>query len=140
MDNLEKVKRHLAKPIPIILKNESGEEDSFNFKPLNVEQQAILMELSKRMQSRDKVKVDGMEVPDVKKEDMTEMFNLVLDIVRGSISGLDEETLVNFVNSNFNQLSDKLMDLVPTTTNKSALDKIKKKQEEFRNAREQTVK
>ena len=135
MDNLEKVKRHLAKPIPIILKNVSGEEDTFDFKPLNVEQQAILMELSKRMKDRDKVTVEGVEVPDIKKEDMNEMFNLILDIVRSSINGLDEETLVDFTNSNFNQLSDKLVDLVPSTTNKSALDKIKKIQEEHRNAR-----
>ena len=135
MDNLEKVKRHLAKPIPIVLKSESGEEDTFDFKPLNVEQQAILMELSKRMQGREKIKVEDVEVPDVKKEDMKDMFDLILDITRGSIHGLDEDTLVDFVNNNFDQLSDKIADLVPQRQDKSALDKIKKKQEEMRNAR-----
>ena len=135
MDNVEKVKRHLAKPIPIVLKSESGEEDSFDFKPLNVEQQAILMELSKRMQGREKVKVEGVEVPDVKKEDMKDMFDLILDITRNSITGLDEETLIDFVNNNFDVLSEKIADLVPKRQEQSALEKIKKKQEEMRNAR-----
>ena len=135
MDNLEKVKRHLAKPIPIVLKNSEGQEDTFLFKPLNVEHQAILMELSKRMQSREKVKVDGIEIPSVSKEDMNEMFVLICDITRNSIEGLDEETLKDFVNSNFDVLSEKLSDLIPKSQNTSALEKIKKKQEEMKNAR-----
>ena len=135
MDNLEKVKRHLAKPIPIVLKNPEGEEDTFNFKPLNVEQQAILMEVSRRMQSREKVMVEGVEIPSVNKEDMTEMRDLLIDITRNSIEGLDEETLISFVNDNFDQLSEKLTDLIPKHTSKTALEKIKQKQEELKNAR-----
>ncbi len=134
MDNVEKIKRHLAKPIQITLKNETGQEDIFDFKPLNVEQQAILMEISKRINDRKKIKIDGVEVPDVNKEDMTSMYELILDIARGSLGEIDEQTLVNFVNNNFNQLSDKLEILVPKSGS-SALEKIKKKQEELRNAR-----
>ena len=137
MDNLEKVKRHLAKPIPIVLKNSEGEEDTFNFKPLNVEQQAILMEISKRMESRPKIEVQGKQVPDIKKEDMKEMVELLKDIVKGSLEGIDETTLEDFVNTNFEQLSEKSIDLIPKSQNQSALDKIKKIQEE-RNARPNT--
>jgi len=136
MDNLEKVKRHLAKPIPIILKNPEGNEDTFLFRPLNVEQQAILMEIGKRMESREKVEVEGKKVPDIKKEDMTEMVELIKDIVKSSIEGLDELTLNDFVNTNFEQLSEKMLDLIPKNRNQSALEKIKKKQKELKNARQ----
>ena len=92
MDNVEKVKRHLAKTILIVLKNADGEEDTFDFKPLNVEQQAMLMEISKRMRGKEKIKIDGVEVPNVDKQDMKDMFDLILDITKGYITGLDEET------------------------------------------------
>lgn len=132
MDNLEKIKRHLARPVPIKLKNPDGEEDIFEFRPLDIEQQAILMEISKRMQSREKIVVNDVEIPSVNKEDMKEMLDLICDIVRNSISGLDEKTLSDFVNTNFDQLYDKIGDLTPQVNNKSALDKIKKIQEENR--------
>jgi len=135
MDNLEKVKRYLAKPIPITLENEEGEENTFFFRPLNVEQQAILMEVSRRMESREKIEVGDKKIPDIKKEDMNEMVELLKDIVKTSIPELDEATLVDFVNTNFEQLSEKILDLIPKSQNKDALEKIKKKQEEFRNAK-----
>jgi len=135
MDNVEKIKRHLAKPVSIVLKSASGEEDTFDFKPLNVEQQAILMELSKRIKSREKIKIKGVEVPDVNKEDMTGMFDLILDIARGSLGEIEESTLRDFVNTNFDQLSDKLEALIPVKSESDALAKIKKKQEELKNAR-----
>lgn len=132
MDNLEKIKRHLAKPVPITIKNGSGEEDTFYFKPLNVEQQAILMELSKRMQNRENVIIDGKELPDIAKEDMTELLELLLDVVKASLPELDEITMCDFVNTNFEQLSDALMELVPKDSNREALAKIKKRQEMLR--------
>lgn len=135
MDNLEKIKRHLAKPIPIILKNLDGEEDTFFFKPLNIEQQSILMEVSRRIESRDKIKVGDKEVPDLKKEDMKEMVDLLVDIVKCSIEGLDETTINDFVNTNFEQLSEKMLDLIPVNPSKNAIELIKKKQEEIKNAR-----
>lgn len=140
MDNVEKVKRHLAKPIQIVLKNAEGDEDTFDFKPLNVEQQALLIEVSKRMQGRPKVKIAGVEVPDVTKDDMKEMFDLILNITKGSITGLDEETLNDFVNTNFDQLSDKLVDLLPKKSDTKAIDKLKKLKEDMKNARKPEVK
>jgi hypothetical protein len=134
MDNVERMKRHLAKSIPIVLKNENGEEDTFMFKPLNVEQQAILMELSKRMSGREKIKIKGIEVPDLNKEDMNDMFDLMLDITKFSLGEIEESILLDFVNNNFEELSDRLIDLVPKRSDSDALAKIKKRQEEIRNA------
>lgn len=129
MDELEKVKRHLGKPIPLSLKNIDGEEDVFYFKPLNIEQQAILMELSNRIKDRPKIKVEGKEVPKLKKEDMNELFELILDICEGSMKGIDKETIVNFANNNFDQISNKLEKLIPNL-DESKMELIKKKLEE----------
>lgn len=130
MNSLEKVKRHLSRPIPITLKDPDGQEDTFMFRPLNIEQQAILMELSKQIEKRDKVIVEGEEVLDVHKEDMEEMFDLVLDITKNSMRDIDGDILKDFVNNNFNELSGKISDLIPKNINHSALNKIKKVQEE----------
>lgn len=134
MNDLEKVKRHLGKPISITIKNSSGEEDTFNFKPLNIEQQAILMELSKNIQNRPKIKIEGKEVPDISKEDMKGMFDLILDICRNSLSDLNEETLVDFVNTNFEQISSQL-DLLIGPMDKKPVDLIKKRQEALKDAK-----
>ena len=134
MDNLEKIKRHLAKPIPLTFKNVNGEEDTFDFKPLNIEQQAIFMELSRKVQSRPKITIEGVEVPETTKEDMNDMFNLMVDIVISSLN-VENEIGKAFVNNNFNELFEKVLDLLPKNPNQSALDKIKKKQEELKLAR-----
>jgi len=137
MSNLEKIKKHLSKPIPITIKNIDGVEDVFYFKPLNVEQQAILMELGKIIQSREIIEVDGKKLPDVKKEDMIDMFNLILDIVKGSIEDIDEKTAEEFVNSNFEQLSESIFELMPENKSNEQIKLIKKRKEEIKNV-EQT--
>ena len=128
MNNLEKIKRQLSKPIPVKIVNSAGEEDEFMFKPLNIEQQAIMMEVGKRIQSRKMVDVEGTSVPDVSKEDMIDMGNLVEDIVRTSMPEIDEETIKDFTSTNFNQLSNVLIDLMPKENENVSL--IKKKLEE----------
>jgi uncharacterized protein YcbK (DUF882 family) len=135
MDNLEKIKRHLGKDIPITLINSEGQEDEFLFKPLNIEQQVILMEISKRIDKRDKIKFEDKDIVDVKQEDIKELTALIKDIVKTSMPGIDEETLDNFVMSNFDQLSEKMVDLIPKNQNSDALNKIKKKQQELRNVK-----
>ena len=104
MNNLEKVKRHLAKEIPCTIKND-GVEDVFCFKPLNIEQQAILMELGKVFNKRGKIKVQGKEVLDLTKEDIKEVSELLLDVVMNSMSDLEESVAKDFVSNNFDQLS-----------------------------------
>lgn len=132
MNDLEKMKRHLGRPIPIPLKNEDGVSDIFYFKPLNIEQQAILMELSKKMDSRDKLEFKGKQVPDVTKEDMEGMFELVLDVCRSSFEGADENTLNDFANNNFEQISKNLDKLVSNIC-KGDIDLIKKAREARKN-------
>ena len=142
MGDLEKIKRQLSKPIPIAIKNEEGVEDIFYFKPLNVEQQAILMELSKIMRERDTIEVDGKKVPDVKKEDMLEMLNLIEDVVKNSINELNEDLVEfedkkleivklrkAFCNDNFDRLSEALFELVPQNVSKKDINLIKKARE-----------
>lgn len=132
MNNIEKVKRQLAKPISIKLTNDEGEEDEFMFKRLNVGQQAILMELGKRIQSRKVIKVNDVEIPDLEKEDMVDMGELIKDVVNTSIPGLDDETATEFASNHFNELSDALTKLMPQEKGNVSL--MKKTLEETRNA------
>lgn len=134
MDNLEKIKRHLGRPVPITLKNEEGIEDIFYFKKLNIEQQALLFHLSRRMSSRPKIKVEDKEIPDISKEDMKEMFELILDVVKNSFEGIDEKTAIDFADTNFNELSEKLQLLIPEQSSREDIALAKKKAEEIRNA------
>lgn len=133
MNNIEKVKRQLAKPVMIKLTNDDGQEDEFMFKRLNIEQQALLMEVGKRIQSRDMVTVDGNEVPDLKKEDLSDMGDLIFDVVKTSMPELDDETAKDFTSNNFNELSEALTELMPKDNGNVEL--MKKKLEEARNAK-----
>lgn len=128
MDNLEKVKRHLGRPIPLSLTNEDGDSDVFYFKSLNIEQQSILMELSRKIKSKEMIELEGKKVPDINKEDMKDMFDLVLDICRVSMEGLDEPTLLDFANNNFEQISNKIDTLIPNQSKTNA-SLIKKRME-----------
>ena len=136
MDNLEKIKRHLGRPVSLSFKNTIGDIDTFDFKPLNIAQQAVFMEISKRIRARPKMMIDGIEVPDTAKEDMTDMFDLFVEIVKNSINGIDESMAKEFVDNNYEQLIENIENLLPQNSNKSALDKIKARQEEIRLARQ----
>jgi len=131
MSNIEKVKRQLAKPISIKLTNDDGEEDEFMFKRLNVGQQAMLMEVGKRIQSREMITVDGVEIPDLEKEDMVDMGELVKEVVMGSIPELSEEDAIEFSSNHFNELSEALTKLMPQEKGNVSL--MKEKLEESRN-------
>lgn len=121
MEDLEKIKRHLAKSIPITLKNQDGVEDVFYLKPLNVEQQAIMIGLSRKFQKK-----DGKEIQSIEKEDFKEMANLVKNIVNYSL-GLEDPILEEFVTSNFDVLTEKITsDLLPKIED-SKIEKIKKR-------------
>lgn len=133
MNNLEKVKRQLAKPISVMIKNEEGEEDEFFLKRLNIGQQALMMELSKQISSRGETKIDGQKVPNLTKEDMTEMGDLIFDVVKCSMPDLDEETLRQFTSDNFEQLSNALVDLMPKSSGNT--DLIKQAREARKNAK-----
>lgn len=132
-EELEKLKRHLGRPVPISITNQEGVTDTFYLKPLTITQQAILMELGKTIIGRGEVEIEIEEdgkiikkkVPNTTKEDMNEMFELIKDIVRNSIKGLDEETLEEFCNNNFERLSESLEKLSPENKNKKELDTLR---------------
>lgn len=135
MNDIEKIKRHLGKPIPITLKNSDGVEDVFYFKPLNVGQQAILVEIGNKMSEKKTVNVNGKNVLKVNKAETKEMFELMLDICKTSFKELDEETLIDFTNNNFSQIADNLGNLMGNTGDKSETNLIKQAREERNNAK-----
>ena len=133
MSDIEKIKRHLARPIPISVTNYDGATDVFYFKPLNIGQQALLMEISKVIREKPEIVVEVEEdgkkitkkVPDVGKEEMIEMFELIKDVVKTNMNELQEPDLSDFCNTNFNQLSEELFKLMPTTHSKNDAELIK---------------
>ena len=124
MSDLEKLKRHLIKPIALEIENEDGAKDVFYFKPLNIEQQAIMFEVSK------KVKPKEGELPNMDRESVREMSDLFVDLVMSSLDGIDKESAYQFVSDNFDQLMDKIDKLVPQSKNVEQVALIKKKIEE----------
>lgn len=159
MNDIEKVKRHLSRPIPITIKNQDGVEDVFCFKPLNVEQQAIMIELGKVMNNREKIEVEveeggkkvKKEVPDVIKEDTLEFLELIIDVVKNSVDGLNEDLIEDreekesiikirreFCNDNFEQLSSALFKLMPENQDADRLRRIKKKMEVVKDEKSNT--
>jgi len=137
MSDLDKLKKHLGRPIPISITNFDGITDIFYFKPLNIEQQALLMEVSKSIQDRDKIEVeieeDGKkvkkQVPNVKSEDMKEMLGIIKDVVKCSMGDIDENTLNDFCNTNFEQLSDALFKLMPENKSQKDIELLKRTKE-----------
>lgn len=159
MNDIEKVKRHLSRPIPITIKNQDDVEDVFYFKPLNVEQQAIMIELGKVMNNREKIEVEveeggkkvKKEVPDVIKEDTLEFLELIIDVVKNSVDGLNEDLIEDreekesiikirreFCNDNFEQLSSALFKLMPENQDADRLRRIKKKMEVVKDEKSNT--
>lgn len=137
MDNMEKLKRHLAKDVPLTFKNSEGVEDTFYFKPLNIEQQATMMEIGRRMEGRPKITIEGVKVPEVNKEDVKEIFDLFVSLVKsskGSFENIDDKTAEDFVNSNYDQLFENISKLMPVNQGKKNLELIKKAKEENKNA------
>lgn len=130
MNDLEKLKRHLGKPIPLSFKNDDGEEDIFYFKSLNIQQQATLMEINRRIQRRPKEIVEGLEVPEISKEDILELTDLLVDIVKNSFDSFDDDMAKSFVEYNFTSLFENLNELMPKNQNSRAIEMIKKKQGE----------
>lgn len=136
MNNLEKIKRQLAKPVEIIIKNAEGEEDTFLFKRFNIEQQAIMMELSKKFSSGNMITIDGKEVPDIGKDDMKEMEELIFSVVKSSMPEVEDDVLRQFTNDNFDQLFNKIEDLIPKNSGADKDKLIEQRMEVAKDARE----
>lgn len=123
MNDIDIIKKHLSPEVPLILKNEDETEDKIMLKPLNTAQQALAFKISK--------KVDGLgDKTNIDEETMKEMYDLYKGIVSRSIPELDEETLDNFVASNFEELSKILENLMPQSKDKSKIELIRKARED----------
>ena len=66
----------------------------------------------------------------VNSTDMKEIFDLYKAIIKKSIPEIDEESLDNFVVTNFVSLSDILEKLVPKSEDKEKVDSITKRLEQ----------
>lgn len=139
MSDIEKIKRHLGKPIPITLRNEDDVEDVFYFKPLEVGQQAILEEISKKMREKETIKVNGQKIPNISKEDVKDMFDLILDICKKSFPDLEEKILIDFTNNNFNQITMNLGKLSGKSGDKGEVNLIKQAREARKSGKETTA-
>jgi hypothetical protein len=120
--SLEIIKKHLCPEVPLVLKNSDGTEDTIMLKPLDTSQQALLFKISKKMQNAKEGEMD--------EDTIKEMFDLYKGIVKKSIQDIDDETLDNFVVTNFTELSETLEKLVPKQGDSEKLESIKKRLEQ----------
>jgi hypothetical protein len=120
--SLDIIKKHLCPEVPLILKNEDGSNDVIMLKPLDTAQQSLLFKISNNMEKNENGKVNST--------DMKEIFDLYKAIIKKSIPEIDEESLDNFVVTNFVSLSDILEKLVPKSEDKEKVDSITKRLEQ----------
>jgi len=119
MSSIEKFKKHINKSVKVVLKNKDGEEDEFEFKPLNVEQFTTLMVLG------DKINKTG-DSSDLDPAYAKDLMNLYVDIIKFSYPDLDNETAGQFVVSNFQELSDIMEKLSPEKMDDKKLETLKR--------------
>jgi hypothetical protein len=120
--SLDIIKKHLCPEVPLILKNSDGSNDVIMLKPLDTAQQSLLFKISNNMEKNENGKVNST--------DMKEIFDLYKAIIKKSIPEIDEESLDNFVVTNFVSLSDILEKLVPKSEDKEKVDSITKRLEQ----------
>ena len=124
---LEKFNRHIGKPVKVELENEDGEKDTFELKPLNIEQYVRMMMMAKRI-NREDFKKEGMTdeeagkkmFENMNKEDIQEMMDIYIDIVKKSYPELDNDTASRFVATNLDKLSNLMDKLVPSVDSERA--------------------
>lgn len=121
-NSLDIIKKHLCPEIPLVLKNKDGSEDTIMLKPLDTAQQALLFEVSKETQKSKDKEIDTTT--------MKSIFDLYKGIVKKSIPEIDDETLENFVVTNFESLSLILEKLIPKSDNSEKVDAIKHRLEQ----------
>jgi uncharacterized protein YaaW (UPF0174 family) len=114
----EKFKRHIGRPVQITLDGEMFEIKRFNF-----EQTAAFLYLSGKFEKK--------ESKELSKEDLNELMNLLLSIIRNSYPKLDEETAKEFVANNYLELMESLPKILPTAISAESAELMKKRMEEY---------
>lgn len=119
--SLDIIKKHLCPEVPLELENTDGTKDIIMLKPLDTAQQALLFKVNECIE-----KENGRVSPEL----MIEVFDLYKGIVKKSIPEIDEETLDNFVVTNFLSLSNVMAKLVPNSEDQTKIDNITKRLEQ----------
>jgi hypothetical protein len=121
-NSLDIIKKHLCSEVPLVLKNSDGTEDTIMLKPLDTGQQAVLFQISKKMESIGDKNLD--------EETMIKVFDLYKGIIKKAIPEIDSDTLDNFVVTNFEVLAETLEKLVPKSEDKTKIDTLTKRLEQ----------
>jgi len=130
MSDLDIIKNHLTPPIPLQLLKEDGSEDILYLKPLSNAQRIALFEVQRLFKKVKEIKnKNSKEYIELDKEISLSLHSIFSSIIKKAIPEIDEETLENFVLTNFNSLFNKLPDLIPKTNTSKEMDLIKKRRE-----------
>ena len=114
--DIEKFKKHINKGIKVKLKASDGTEDEFEFKPLNVEQFSTMMILGNKLNKN----------PD--KENIKELMNLYVDIVKTSYPEIEQPIAEQFVVSNFTEFANLMVKLAPQNIDEKEAELLRKMQ------------
>ena len=136
MNEIDIIKRHISKPIPLEVKSEDGKVDTINLKPLNIAQQTHLMLISKKFskigldESKDIMEqIQKADENDIK-EAFTEIYDFFVGLIKRSVNGIEDSLAEDFVDSNFDALFGCMEKMVQKTVSQEKTDLIKKKIEE----------
>jgi hypothetical protein len=140
MGDLEKFKRHMARPVDVEIENNDGEKDTFHFVPLSIEQFTEFMILSEKIDKAIRAAPEKDKKTIEQQEGVKLMFELYVRVVRSSYPEISEDDATSFVISNFTELMDSLSSLIPMKFNKGEQiemsNKIAKMRKEMKNVGE----
>lgn len=136
MSDIEKIKKYISPNVPITVKDDEGNEDTIEMKPLSMAQQGRAFELSKKFKKlQDK---DGeIDSDKLDSETIEDSVDLILGIVKRTYPDLDDETAEEFVNTNFMDLFSQIEKLIPKSTEVKNQELIQKRKEMVKNAKKQ---
>jgi hypothetical protein len=134
MADLEKFRRHIARPVNFSIANEDGTADEFEFKPISVELFTEFMLISEKLDQGKE------EDPETQRMMVKELLGIYVKIVRESYPDLDEETARSFVMSNFVDVVETLQKIMPVKVSQEQQDQLKKKLEMMRKGKDGAAK
>jgi len=126
MNDIEKFKRHIGRPIPFKVTNDDNVEDEFEFKPLTIEQFAEFVLISEEL-DKNPNKIMAKE-----------LLEFYKSIVKYSYPEVPDDVIDSFIVRNFAELVSLLEKMVPMKMNDEQKQKIQKRLEQIRKAHEQS--
>jgi hypothetical protein len=119
-NELDKFKRHMACAQTLVLKNDDGTEDTFEFKPLSVEVFTEFMVISEELDK--KPEADAAKA----------MFDLYVRIIQNSYPELNKLDAESFLISNFADMMELMQNLMPVKLDQQQTKEMKQKLEQMR--------